>query len=620
MSYIDDRSEFVAPPTAIAALLLVAISIMRRCGLPHPSATEAINALEVSRDRAYTLKGRLEERLGELVGPTGRPHKPPVEPAPPELATELLAYLYEHPGAVSGSSRRHRYSRGFRLAVLELVEAHPDIEREAVAHAIALPLPTLKDWLKGGEFDVEPEEDEQLAVLTAKEARIATLLDEFKRWDGDFVSFCDHVQHNIHLPFGRTAISTILHAHGARTPRSRPGRSPDESALREAFQTFFPNAQWVGDGSEMAITLNGTRYVCNLELMVDPYSGAFVGANIRPTEDAEAVTETFDDGHESTAATPIALLLDNKPSNYAPEVVDAVAPTTIIRATPFRGQNKAHVEGGFGLLKSTLGELNITGSTPEQLAFAVIATMVTVWGRTINHRPRRDRGGRSRAELLKHEPAKEEIEHAREALAQIERRQERARQTRAARQDPVVRTFVDEALGRLDLDDPKGHFQTAIARYPLDAIVEAVAIFEGRQRVASLPDDVDVRYLLGITRNIAQDREAWAITEALWQERVRAGDLAMRLLQKQREEIAACHTSNEDILAAYVDEAVTSPWLPQRFFWLSAVACAIKKEPTAQQKGLYLQAARRIQATYQMPNRERQAAIRFLAAKVLPLR
>ncbi len=598
----------------------MAITLLRWLGLPHPSTTEALFALNVSRSRAYALKDRLQELLGELVEPTGRPPNPPAEPAPQKIATALLAYVYEHPGAVSGSPQRHSYTRDFRLFVLELVDAYPAVKREALARVMALPLPTLNDWLSGGTRDEELEEDEQPVAFTPREMQIATLLNEWKRWNGGFSPFCDHVQRDLHLPFGRTFVSTILFRYGVRTPTRRPGRSPDESALREAFETFFPNAQWIGDGTELTITLNGTRYVCNLELIVDPYSGAFAGANIRPTEDAKAVVEAFEDARETTAATPIALLLDNKPSNYSPVVVNAVDPTTVMRATSYRAQNKAHVEGGFGLLKPALGEPDINVSTPEQLAHAILAAMVTVWGRTINHRPRRDRDGRSRSDLLQDKPTPQEVERAKQALELIVQRQERARQTRAARQDPVVREFVADALGRLALDDPTGHFLTAIARYPLDVTVDAIAVFQGRQRAANLPDGVDVRYLLGITRNIAQDREAWAIMEALWQERVRAGDLALRHLADQRENIASCHTRPEDIVAAYIDEATASPWLPQRFFWLNAAASVITNAKTAHHEGLYMQAARRIQATYKVPNRERQAAIRSLASKVLPLR
>jgi len=55
-----------------------------------------------------------------------------------------------------------------------------------------------------------------------------------------------------------------------------------------------------------------------------------------------------------------------------------------------------------------------------------------------------------------------------------------ARALCAASQDPVMRAYVADALARLHLDDPTGHFITAIASYPIDAIVEAVAIFGGR--------------------------------------------------------------------------------------------------------------------------------------------
>ncbi len=623
MSSIAAPSEFVAPPTARAALVLEAIAQLKLLDLPHPSNTEVIDALGVSRARAYDLKARLQEHLGELVKPIGRPKKSPPSPAPAELATKLLAYLYENPGAVSGSSKHHRYSRAFRLLVLKLIEGHCDLDLESIAHTIAVPLPTLRDWIKGGilEIEIEPEQKERPPALSVRESRIATILDEHKRWSGGgFVAFCEHIQRHLHIPWGRTAISTILRAYGVREPARRPGRTPDESALRKAFETFFPNVQWVGDGTKMAITINGTRHVFNLELMVDPPSGAFVGANIRPTEDAEAVILAYDDASDSTESTPFALLLDNKPSNHATEVIEAIEPTVVMAATPFRPQNKAHVEGGFGLLKPVLEDLEITASTPTQFAAAILTLMVTVWGRTINHRPRNDRNGSTRAQLLQHKPTPEEIEQAQQALADIIRRQDRARRTQAARQDPVVRTLIAEALARLNLDDPTGNFQTAIAAYPLDAVVESIAIFEGKQRTNSLPDEVDVRYLRGITRNVAQDREAWAIMETLWQGRVRAGDLLKQRLEAQRQDIATSNPEPAVLIAKYIDEAVAAQWLPERFFWLKTAADLITQQPTTHHEQLTRQAARRIQATYRLPNRDRQAAIRFLAAQVLPLR
>jgi hypothetical protein len=59
-----------------------------------------------------------------------------------------LAFLYEHSGAVSGSAQRRTYSRGFTDLVHEIAEAHADVPHDALAHALSMPLPTLKDWLR----------------------------------------------------------------------------------------------------------------------------------------------------------------------------------------------------------------------------------------------------------------------------------------------------------------------------------------------------------------------------------------------------------------------------------------------------------------------------------------
>ncbi len=245
--------------------------------------------------------------------------------------------------------------------------------------------------------------------------------------------------------------------------------------------------------------------------------------------------------------------------------------------------------------------------------------MVMVWGRTINHRPRRDRGGRTWAELIDDKPTAEEFEQAQTTLEQLAKRQEQARKTRAARQDPIVRGYVANSLNHLLLDDPKGYFLTAIAGYPLEAIAEAVAIFKGRKHSGTLPDGVDVRYLLGITRNVAQDREAWAIMDALWEERERARDSTLEYLWKQRDDIFTRFSRPENRVSAFVDKALACDVLPQRHFWLTIAASTISSLSPSLWEELYKRAGQRIQASYKTSYRERQAAIRYLASKVLPL-
>lgn len=625
MPLVTDSAPDVLSPAATAALLLAASSKMAELGLPRPTVAEVVQATGASRSRAYELKERLEALLAGLVQSTGRPPKPDLEPAPSELATEVLDYVYAHPGCVSGGLGHRRYGDGFRLYLLDLLERHRDVPLEAITETTRVPLGTLKDWLRGGTAAVDSSKGTTPDKPEPRGPQIETVLAEWQRWEGTFVAFCDHLQLHCRIPFGRTLIARILEAHGVRLPSRRPGRSPDELALKGAFETFFPHAQWVGDGTEVPVgvaipvEVQGELFVFNLELDVDAYSGAFVGAHVSGVEDSDAVIRTFHDAIDATGTRPLALLLDNKPSNHTGHVLDALGDTLLIPATPYRAQNKAHCEGAFGLLKPTLEGLVLRGDSNKTLAASYLRNLVTAVGRAINHRPRADRDGRSRVDLLGDLPTPEEVDQARQALVERLRKQEEARRTEAARQDPVVRATIADAYQRLGLDDPGGHLLTATARYPLDAVVEAIAIFEGRRRAGTLPDQADARYLLGIAHNITTEREGWEIAMALWDARVAAGDALARHLQRQRDDIDDRGAQPVDLVKAYVDRATATPSRLDRFFWLTAAADVIADHHHIQADHLYRLAARRLAATHAVPHKDRVAAIRFLAAKARPL-
>jgi hypothetical protein len=340
------------------------------------------------------------------------------------------------------------------------------------------------------------------------------------------VPFCDHIRQNLRIPYGRTLIASILEQLGLRRPRRRPGRSPDEEATREAFETFFPGAQWEGDGTPIEVRLFGQSFHFNLEQMIDAHSGAVVGVSVRDHEDAEAVVEAFDDGVATTGIAPIVIELDGRPSNHAAEVEEAIGETEILPSTPGRPQTNGHVEGAHGLFQQAAPPLEIEGATPKEIARQILELAFVIWARTLNHKPRVDRGGRSRASIYQEDqPTEEDVRQARERLRERCRRQERARETLRRRGDPVVGEMLDRAFERLGLDDPKGHVRSAIARYPLDHILSGIAIYEGKLEAGTLPPDVDARYLLAIVRNVTDKDEGLRITDELLRLRLEAKDL-----------------------------------------------------------------------------------------------
>jgi hypothetical protein len=632
MSAVADSARSVSS-LVIAALLLTAREFLRRLELPHPTVGQIVTATAATRSRAYELKGALVELLATLHRGPGRPTKPTPAPSSDvtaQLKGAMLRFVIARPGCVSGGEVRRHYTDELRAFVVELRTRYPQLSTEAFATAIELPVGTVAGWLHAAssaeptckpsaaddsQADQQPTNDG--TEVAPASVHVETVLNAWKRWRGGFIDFCDHVQQHWRVPFRRTLIARILEAYGVRLPRRRPRRSPDEEALRGSFKTFFPGAQWVGDGSAIEVVIDGEVLTLNLELMVDTDTDAMAGMSIREQEDSAAVTEAVADGVLTTEGAPLGLLLDNKPSNHTPEVDAALGETTRIRATPNRPQNKAHVEGAFGLFQQTAPPLELTTHDSVQTAKQLLTIVAIVWARTLNHRPRADRLGRSRVDLYAEQPTDEQIAHARAALEERCRRKQLARRTLEARQDPVVRQTLDDAFARLGLADPERHFRNAIARYPLDAIVAAIATFTGKREAGTLPDGVDARYLLGIARNIANQNEGLAIANALLRERLAARDRSLAALQRKLDDTRSDTGDPGDQLRSFIDRALDCPRRIDQLFWLDAASDIIAAHDDS--LSLYGMASARIHTAFRVPYRQRLEAVNVIAEKVVPL-
>ena len=608
----------------VVAILFWASRWLERLGLPHPTTGEILAKASVSRTSAFELSKRVDELEGLLQKPRGRPPKHASDEGTSIIAKiteKTLDYVMTHPGCVNYGRQRKRYSAGFKAFAVTLVDAHEDLGFEKLGRALRVPASTLEQWVKRQTEPIkdEPNESSKLDKQSLNGIRVThceTIGNEWSNWSGDFSSFCEHVRCGLGIPMGKTAVSSVLQAFGQRFPARRRGRSPDEVALREKFLTFFPGAQWCGDGSLISVEVDGERFCCNLELNVDTHSGAFVGAHVSRTEDSQAVIEAFDDAGENTETKPIAILLDNKPSNHTAEVESALEDTVIIRSTQRRPQNKAHIEGGFGLFKPTLENIEIDTSTKQSLAATILVALVTVWGRTINHRPRKDRAGLSRVDIYDQKPTHEEIEHANKKLHERKRRQDEARQTRQNRLDPLVNTLIREAFARLDLEDPGDHFLLALARYPRNVVIDALATYEAKKNVGSLPNGVDARYLLGIAKNIADQRELWALSMELWQLRVRAKDQLCQYLENDCRLLENLIQSPIDFARHATQKAVESDVHFVTQFWIERAVDKLKISENPEE--IYQSLARDLCGDFTHTKTAKGKVLRLLAENLMP--
>jgi hypothetical protein len=620
------------PPLVTAGVLLVARSLSEPHGVPQPSVGEILRLTGATRSRAYEIKDALEAVLPTLARPPGRPR---VESAPGpanaselvKIAVEMIQFMKQSPGCVSSGARDH-YADCFRRFVIELRERHADVAAADFAAAIDLPLGTLEDWMRcvrpvaaaAGAATATSADEPRAAEHDVRQAQIETVLAAWRVWRGTFGAFCAHLRRDHRLELGSSLIASILFEHGARTPARRGGRSRDEHALRGAFETFFPGAQWVGDGKQLTVVIDGKIFHKNLELMIDAASDAATGISVRDEEDSAAVIEAFTQGAQTTGGKPLACLLDNRPSNHTPDVDAALGDTMRIRATPGRAQNKAHVEGAFGLFAQKVPAIELDTRDPHALATTVALLVAATFFRAFNRAPRRDRAGKTRVGLYEQPITPEQYQAARAALRERMRKQELARQTRAARRDPVIAALLDDAFARLGLLDPERHVRDAIACYPRDAIVDAIAIFSGKRTAGTLPDGVDARYLLGIVRNLHHCHEAEPITEALIRERLSARDRFLAPLVSERDAILA--TGGADIAAtliALVDRLVDAEQAIDRHVWLDAAADLVAPHPHDERIALAKRAVRRIHTAFKLSTRDRAHLERALLRRLLPL-
>lgn len=610
--------EPVVSSILTSGLLLAAIPSLTALGLARPSAAEILEATGASKTRAYEIRAEILALLPGLLRSPGRPPDAPVPVTDTgAISRAILVFLMDHPGAAVTTVSRHTYSDGFRHRVLELAEQHGDVGTAQLAEAVGVPVATVQDWLLAAPIAATPDPVRPVDTGGVIHAHIAAILNAWRRWDGGFSAFCTFVRAELAIPYGDTFIGRILLVHAGRRPQARPGRSPDEKAMRKAMLSFFPGAQWFEDGSPIDITLNGQRFTFNWELVVDGSSGAVVGCSVRPEEDAAAVVEAFEDAVATTGAAPLALNTDNYAANHAPEVTTALGDTLHIRTTLGRPQTDAPVEGAFGLFRQTAPPLVVCGLDPKQLAHAVLVLLLTLWCRVTNHRPRNDRRGRSRVQLYADEqPTDVQIAAAKAALEERRRLQDLAFCTRQARLDPLVRALLDEAFDRLGFDDPTGNVRAAIARYPYNAVLAGIATFQGKRDVGTLPPGVGPRYLLGIVQHICERDEGLAIAEHLWRLRLSARDAALiRLDDARRTQVG---TADEQI-RSFIDQGLANDGPLVRSFWLTAAADRVQAAPKGERHGLFVSATRRIEATFRVGRLDRQAAVRFLATQILPV-
>jgi len=599
------------------------------------------------RSQAFKMRNRLRKLLSSVLRERGRPAS---NPAQDNTLLPVMEACFDYttrcPGAISIKNKRHRYSEGYRRFVVELAGPGGLAENLSVAdlsRATRVPEGTLKNWLSpkldpggggpshdqgpdSGRTSEVPEEqqpersqDQQSEKVseTVRDVHLRQLFALWTEWRGTFVDFCRMVAREYRLPFSMTFIGDALQAGGLRSrERRNTGQAPWTAGT---FRPYFPGAQWLGDGTSIAVRFLDQVFVFNVEYLHDIASDAGMGFHISDVEDEEALLRAFEAGVETAGAPPFALTLDNRPSNHTPAVEDALSGTLILRSTPGRAESKAPIEGAFGLFQQSMPPLNLQGQSRREVARSFLEAVMTAWFRGRNGRPRPRLGGQSPAEAYRGAaPTPQEVDRAMRELRERQRRQEKATGTLNARRDPVRLRLATEGLADLGIPDPKGSLATTLARYSRDAIAYGLAIFRTKQEQQSLPPGADHRYLAGIIRNDHEKRHLVQFSEHLLEQRVRLRDFSLASLDRHAENLRTWKTPFE-LPQVFVDLALKAEFDIDFRYWTRAAAGALELLPSERRHTLYQHLCRLIAGSFKIRVERRETLIDRLAAAATSL-
>lgn len=593
--------------------------------------------LGVGKSQCYELKDRLREMLPELLRPPGRPSAKADREA--ELATIKACYAYTtaHLGAVRVNHSRRQYSDGFRYFMIDLVApggpAEP-LSLECLADLTNVPLGTLKSWLAlpatkqptseqeepatteldGPDIDhARADQNANPAWLTesALSAQVKTILTVWPTWEGTFMAFCQAMSTDFRIQRGPTFIGNILQVAGLR--ERRPRKCKEAPWSRGAFRAHFPGAQWLGDGTSIAIVWKDQRYVFNVQALLDVASNAVVGFAVTDSESAEALDQAFDASLETTQGiVPLAVTLDNKPCNTSEAAAAAHDGSILLFGTPGRGQSKAALEGAFGLFAQALPALAIDGKSDREMARSALRLVLTSWHRGRNGRPRKRFQGKSPAQVfLESCPTHEDTEAFLKWAQELWRQQEVHRLTREARLDPQRLEILKEGLLRLAIPDPDDRLAKALARFCRDSISRGLATFESKHDNGTLPQEAHQHgaYLGGIIANLHTQLELERFAVHLMKQRVRARDLTLEPLVRTAEELRANSPNQEqkpELIKAFLQRALDAPYRIDFLFWAKATTDAFLSLPETLRATLFDTLTRRVSNAFKT-NRDRRA-------------
>ncbi len=580
---------------AALALDLVARECLSGLGVePGSNLVATCAANGVSRPLVYAAKARIEEGLAAVATPgPGRPRQGATAGVAADLGSRslvewellvaVLEYRLEHPGAVViHASGRATYNAGFKRFILNASDRFVGRD-EDFCRVVKVPWSTFMTWrqLDAKEPIISPQRPERRGVWPtgAQPNELArTVIDDYMRWEGKFGDFLRDASRR--LGIAPVAVRGVLRIACMLAPNNiKPPR------YRGATIKGTPGAIIVTDGKDIKVNLtaSGESRTFNWQGTVDQATACHLAVVVTPTEDAAAAGDAYMQAWEFLGRPPLALVHDQKPIYWDTELRKLVElETVMIPATLERPENKAVVEGQFGLFEQQVGTIVLDDTNTATLVMSAAREVLRAFTAASNHAARAELNGRSRAEAVRAacpDPKKDAA-----LVASLKANHLRGRHRAAPLPTaPVALALLDEAYANLGLtaDDAKGSRRPWLAAtYEPAAIRQAVAIFGAMRAKGKLRGKYAERYLIKLIREsqveIDLEREGDLLLK--WAETERSSWLAE--LIKVADAMRADTESPEEFVMELAEQALYGGIFLEKAFWEKALIEALSEAPT----------------------------------------
>ncbi len=573
---------------------------------------------QVNRPHVYERKKQIEEAMGkiELADP-GRPVCQPVSDATAQeekgwrLREKVLRFRLSHPGALVLHAGGHTtYSDGFIRFILDACdEWEGSLDRFCVQ--AELPYQTLRSWLKRDQLQSYEEHHPRSYSSLLGEASDDALqiAEDYSVWEGSLRDFFKYEVARLHL--GPTPIRRVMVIFGLI-----PVRSSRDPRYRGATARCLPGSILVTDGKAVQVVLTGSgesrQY--NWQGIIYQATACHTAVVVTETESAAGVRKAFDDSCKFLGRAPQALLHDNKPIHDDRKLREHIEKTTtMIPATPGRGENKAGMEGEFGKFEQAVGTIFLDDTTEDQLKKTAVCEAIRAYTAGLNHAGRFDFDGKSRQSVLRETCP--DTDKDRQFIEDLHASHTKKQRVDILPTKLVSRTILDEGFNRFEIADldPKEKIREWLAgRFTPESIRQGLAIFGTEWEKGRLRNKTAHRYLVKVIQNCQEEIDLRRQEDLLREYAEVERPVWLQGLEAEYETLVTeCVGSSPEKDLAYQlgDRAVFGGLMVQRAFWENKL-----KELIEKQRNRFATVCSHIRRLFEAPREDRFALISKIVA------